>query len=136
MIKMISLKCPECDASLSVDGELKQCFCQYCGTKIMIDDGSTSHTYRTVDEARIKEAEIKESIRLKELELEEKRYTDKKKAKSFKVKVSIALAIIGVILMIIGFLGEGETFALAVIGMWCCLAIAFLWNNNDKDKKE
>lgn len=73
MIKTISLKCPECNANISVDENLKQCFCQYCGTKIMIDDGSTSHTHRTVDEA-----EIKENIRLKELELEEKKYADKK----------------------------------------------------------
>ena len=136
MINTISLKCPECNANLSVDESLKQCFCQYCGTKIMLDDGSTNYVYRKVDEARIKEAEIRENIRLRELELEEKRYMDKKKAKSFKVKVSIVLAIIGILMMAIGFLGEGELFVLSAIGMWCCLAIAFLWNNNDKDGKE
>ena len=53
-MKIQSLRCPDCGASLSIDGELKQCFCQYCGAKIILDDGSTTHTYRKVDEARIK----------------------------------------------------------------------------------
>lgn len=133
MIKMVSLKCPECKANLSIEANRKQCFCQYCGTQIMIDDGSTSHTYRKVDEARLREAEVNEHIRMRELELEEKKYADKQKTKFFKIKLSIVLAIIGVLMMILGISGEGTlSFGLMVIGMWVLLAIAFIWNDNGK----
>lgn len=142
MVKMVSVKCPECNASLSIEEERKQCFCQYCGTKIIIDDGSTTHTYRKVDEARIKEAEVNESIRLRELMLEEKKYADKKKAKEFKVKISVILGIVGSILLVIGFLGgeatgnpNSEIYMLSYIGMFAWLAIAYIWLGGS-DKKD
>lgn len=86
MIKMVSVKCPECNASLSIEEERKQCFCQYCGTKIIVDDGSITHTYRKVDEARIKEAEANESIRLRELMFEEKSMQTKRKKKHLRLR--------------------------------------------------
>ena len=142
MVKMVSVKCPECNASLSIEEERKQCFCQYCGTKIIIDDGSTTHTYRKVYEARIKEAEVNESIRLRELMLEEKKYADKKKAKEFKVKISVILGIVGSILLVIGFLGgeatgnpNSEIYMLSYIGMFAWLAIAYIWLGGS-DKKD
>ena len=140
MIKMVSVKCPECNASLSIEEERKQCFCQYCGTKIIVDDDSITHTYRKVDEARIKEAEANESIRLRELMFEEKKYADKKKEKAFKVKMSVILGIVGSILLVIGFLGGEATgnsdsgiYMLSFIGMFAWIAIAFIWSGgNDK----
>ena len=58
MAKIISLKCPECGATLDVEEGKKFYFCNYCGSKILIDDGNTNNTNRIVDEARIREAEI------------------------------------------------------------------------------
>ena len=46
MIKTVSLKCPECNANLEIEEGRKRCFCQYCGTKIMLDDGSCTYTVR------------------------------------------------------------------------------------------
>lgn len=37
-MKLIAMKCPCCNGELNVDGDREFCFCQYCGTKIMIDD--------------------------------------------------------------------------------------------------
>lgn len=91
MIKPHKLTCPNCEANLSVDAELKQCFCQYCGTKIIIDDGSTTHTYRKVDEARIKEAEAQQLVELKKLELEEQKRKDKNRL----ILIIICIVIIG-----------------------------------------
>lgn len=142
MIRMVSVKCPECNAALSIEENRKHCFCQYCGTKIMVDDGSTMHTYRKVDEARIKEAEVNESIRLSELMLEEKKYADKKRAKAFKVKASIVLGIVGSILLVVGFLGGEATgnpdsgvYMISFIGMFALMAIAFIWLGGS-DKKD
>lgn len=44
-------------------------FCSCCGAKLVIDDGNRTFTHR--DEARIRESEGKEKVRLKELENEE-----------------------------------------------------------------
>ena len=61
-MKIISLKCPECGASIQVEDDRDKCFCTYCGTQLYLDDGAKrevhEHIYREVDEARIKEAEL------------------------------------------------------------------------------
>ena len=61
---MINLTCTNCGAELQIDAERKQAFCTYCGTKLLVDDESIHITNRIIDEARLKEAEV----RLKELE--------------------------------------------------------------------
>ena len=68
-IKMISVKCPDCGASLDVEEGRRQCFCSYCGAKVMINN-ENEYIYRTIDEAGIKKAEVEKEIRLKELELQ------------------------------------------------------------------
>lgn len=134
MIKMISVKCPECGANISIENDRKFCFCQYCGTKVMMDDGSATYTYRKVDEARIKEAELKQAVRLKELEIEENKRQAAEKTKMLKIKASIILAIVGVIFLIIGFVGGSATgdpdspvYAMAFVGLFALMAIFFIW---------
>ena len=68
-MKLITLKCSNCGADLEVDPARKQIFCTYCGTKLLIDDETVYVTNRIIDEARLKEAEV----RLKELEYEHER---------------------------------------------------------------
>ena len=120
MITMISLKCPECRADLSIEDGCKECFCQFCGAKILIDDGSTTHTYRKIDEARIKEAEI----RLRELEIEEKERALEneleRKAMESRKKIRIALVVIGLSLFLV------EMLVLCVSGR-SLSGIGFLW---------
>lgn len=61
MVKMIATKCPTCGAQLEVKEDTKVCFCTYCGTKMLLDDGNTTHTERIIDEARIAEAKANET---------------------------------------------------------------------------
>lgn len=72
MIKMIAAKCPECGASLEVDGSRKQVFCTYCGTKIILNNENETVT-RHIDEAEVKRTEMEKELELKKLELEEER---------------------------------------------------------------
>lgn len=37
-IKLITVKCPECGASLDIEEGRKQLFCSYCGSKILIQN--------------------------------------------------------------------------------------------------
>ena len=62
---MRTCRCPSCEASITIDDESRDfAFCQYCGSRIMLDDYRSTH--RVVDEAKIKQAEIDREIRLKE----------------------------------------------------------------------
>lgn len=144
-MKLVSLKCPECKADLSVEPGRKQCFCQYCGTKIMIDNGEQIHTYKTVDEARIKEAEFQSELRLKQLEIErEQREEDRKRKdanRSLKIKVCIGLVIVALFSFIADKIVKDGSFwwltYMSCIGI-VVLAISIFSdneNNNRKDKK-
>lgn len=130
MVKLVSLKCPECGANINIESDRKECFCQYCGTKILIDDGNTTTTYR--DEARIKEAEVKEQIRLKELELEKEECFNKQKTFKIKIIISIVLGILATVLLIID--------SLSLPGIFAIMAILYIWINdfyqNDNNKKK
>jgi hypothetical protein len=46
---------------LEVREDTKVCFCTYCGTKMLLDDGNTTHAERIIDEARIAEAKADET---------------------------------------------------------------------------
>ena len=131
MIRMVSLKCPECGANLSIEKERDYCYCQYCGTKIILDNGSTTHTYRNIDEARIKEAELESALRMKEIEITEKN-------KAIKIKASIILGIIGSLLLILGFIGGEATgnpdsgiYMISFVGLFAFMAIAWIWIAGD-----
>ena len=135
MVKMVSLKCPECDATLSIAEGRKQCFCEFCGAKIIIDDGSTTNVYR--DEARIKEAEVREQIRLKELELEVDERKQKRKILKIKIIISIILGIVGLILVAAPYTVDANG-TIGLMGLLCFVSIFWIWIagdiSNDKNK--
>lgn len=67
---MRTCNCPNCNASITIDDENRDfAFCQYCGSKIMLDDYRSTH--RVVDEAKIKQVEVDREIRLREFKLKE-----------------------------------------------------------------
>ena len=67
-----TVKCPSCGAELSVrDNNRDFMFCEFCGTKVRLDDYQETH--RFVDEARIRESENKKELELKRMEFEEKK---------------------------------------------------------------
>ncbi len=63
-MQVIGQKCKYCGAELEAEPGQKEVVCAYCGSRIILDDGSVVVTNRYIDEARVKEAELK----LKELE--------------------------------------------------------------------
>ena len=76
-MKTVKLTCQSCGANLEVKENVA--FCPYCGTTLLLDDENrtTTHNYNIThikrDEARIRENERKETIRLQELEYEERK---------------------------------------------------------------
>ena len=137
MMKMITLKCPECGADIDIEEGHKQCFCKYCGTKILIDDGrSTTHIYHKVDEARIKKVEVDKLIRLKELEIEKEERQYHRSVVKYKVIALIILGIVGTISFVIDNGAEGRA---SIVGYICAmvaigLIIESMIVHDDKNK--
>lgn len=68
-MKVITLKCPNCDADLEVSADRDDLYCSYCGTHILLEDENKKPETVTVHV-------IRDEARLKELELEEARLND------------------------------------------------------------
>ena len=81
-VSKIELTCTKCGATLETTQDREFFFCQYCGEKIIVSDpNNRKFTYRTIYEARIREAEARQEIRVKELEAELLKAKRKDKAK-------------------------------------------------------
>lgn len=136
-MKVISLTCPGCGANLSMEDGRKQCFCQYCGMKIMLDDESI--TYRTVDEARIKEAELQAMLKLKQMEVEEQKRNDRKAEVKTKVILTAILGLIGALTFIVGYSNESLS-PLIGIGSLALMGTLLIWvcddANNHKNHRK
>lgn len=68
-MKLINLKCPECNAPLKVDPNREFIYCEYCGAKILLD--KEEKVSRTIDEAEIRKAEAQEKIRIEEIKADQ-----------------------------------------------------------------
>ena len=142
-VKLVSLKCPECGATLQIEeGFYEHIFCSYCGTKIMIQNDN-EHIYRHIDEAELKQAETERLIKLKKLEYLEKKREDAEKSKALKIKISLRMVIIGVIMMVIGFIAGGLTgdsdssfYLIAFVGLYLIIGAAGIWAYSLKKEKK
>lgn len=98
-----TVKCPSCGAELMVkDGNRDFMFCEYCGTKVRLDDYQETH--RFVDEARIQESKDAKELELKKMEFEEKKRKEGNKIGFIAFGVFIGMLIIGEILSELGIL--------------------------------
>ena len=70
-MKIIEIRCPHCGGELHIGEDRKECFCEYCGSKLLFDDGTVTTVQVVRDEARLKELEIEE-IKLKSFENKDK----------------------------------------------------------------
>ncbi len=93
-MELVSMKCPNCGALIYFEENQESCFCSHCGAQItMSDSNHKKYTYSEYDAARIKEAETYESIRKRELELEERKLNRDKNLLMIKIAI-IVFAII------------------------------------------
>lgn len=124
----IDLTCPKCEATLSVNPNRDFLFCEYCGAKILLNDENT-YTIRHVDEAKIKQAETEQIVRLKQLEIAERKAANRQKNLKLKIKLSLILAVVGALLMVVGNLAgpESSLFNLSFAGYFPFLAIFWIW---------
>ncbi len=132
-IKFVSIKCPECGSALNIEEGRQQCFCSYCGTKIMIQNDN-EYIYRHIDEAGVKQAETDQMIRMRQMAMAEKQQTEDRKILRLKIIISLILAIVGSILLVVGSLAgeasgnpDSDLYMLSFVGMFALLGIAYIW---------
>lgn len=135
-IRLNSLKCPECAATISIEEGRTQCFCSYCGAKIAITN-ENEFVYRNVDEADIKRAETDRIVKLRQIKFFEK-------ITKTKIIISIITGILGLLLTVIGWIGGGASgdnnsplYALAIIGfiLLCIPSYLLCGSESDSDIK-
>lgn len=95
MITFVKLVCPACGANLDVDAKLSQCFCQYCGTKILLHNENEhtvniNQTSRFVDEAEL----AKQEVEKKKLEMAQEEKANEA-AETFKRLALVPLIFVG-----------------------------------------
>lgn len=115
---MRSCQCPNCEAKLFFDEDREFGFCQYCGSKIILDDFRSIH--RIIDEAKIKEAELDTMVRLKELELRERELELEKKELERGNKGRIIAYIVAAILLVFGIVCH-SIVEMSLVGSFCLM---------------
>lgn len=115
-INVTNIKCPDCGSTLPVEEGRNQMFCTYCGSSIVITN-ENEHIYRNIDEAKVKQAEAEKAIKLKKLEMIEKKREAAARVKKIKIVISIILGIIGVILILANS-ENGVIFFGIIMFMW------------------
>ena len=129
-IQFVSVKCPECNAVLSIEKNRNMAFCSYCGAKIMMNN-ENEHIYRQIDEARIREVELEQMIRLKELEIEEKDRDRTRKGVAIAFGIALIFVVVGALMC--AFSREMTGVGGVVIGLWIGL---FAFMKSEDLKKE
>lgn len=137
-VKFISVKCPDCGASLDIEEGRTQFFCTYCGAKVLVNN-ENEFVYRHIDEAGIKQAETDRIIKLKQMEIAEKKRASAEKTKVLKIIISLILAVVGIVIMVVGcLLGEdtGPTVLLSFFcGSFLLLGVLCIWTYSE-DKED
>ena len=108
-MEFVELKCPSCGADLKVENGLDIFYCQYCGTKIVLN-GQSDIVVEAKKEIKLAETQAeKELVMQKEIhrqEMEKKMYDDQQFYKVMKAFV-IAIAI-GFLILIVTTLFAGN----------------------------
>lgn len=87
-----TVKCPSCGAELTVKDDNRDfMFCEFCGTKVRLDDYQETHRY--VNEAEVQRVKAEKEIKLRELEAKEKEKEADRKESNF-------IGLIGIIMVI------------------------------------
>ena len=138
MKRLLKLKCPNCNADLSFKEERENYFCEYCGTKLLLDNDN-EFIYKHIDEAQIKRAEVEKLVKLKELELKEKEMEQKRLINKIMLIISLILGIGAILFFILAKILDED--ALDGIGIFACFILLFMWlfkiaidqNKNEKN---
>jgi hypothetical protein len=119
-MKLISLTCPNCNANLDdIDPSRPFCYCQYCGTKIALDDGTIRKETHIYDEAKIKETESSERVKMREMDLEREHSKQMNAILKYVLIFAAVLFVVGIILAAFDVEIGGDIILFEILaGVW------------------
>jgi hypothetical protein len=131
-MKLISLTCPNCNANLDdIDSSRPFCYCQYCGTKIALDDGTIRKETHIYDEAKIKETESSERVKMREMDVEREHSKQMNEILKYVLIFAAVLFVVGIVLAAFDVeIGYDIILFEMAVGIW-----AFFFMLIRKDKK-
>ena len=136
MITKLELTCPRCGAELDAEAGTEVLFCSHCGARILLVDENT-YTIRTVDEAKVRQAETDHAVKMERMEMAKKRQVFAQKTLKWKIVISLFLVVLGIILMVGGALlgsasGDPKSgfYTATRVGLIVLFGAAFIWIYN------
>ncbi len=84
-MKAYTINCPSCGANVNLEKDVPRCFCPYCGTQIIVDDGVQRSEVVYRDEAKILELQLQEQARLRAIKEEQRRQKEFKQKQQRKI---------------------------------------------------
>lgn len=94
-----TVKCPSCGAELTVKDDNRDfMFCEFCGTKVRLDDYQETHRY--VNEAEVQRVKAEKELELKRMEMEERNI---KQSRDTGFKLMFAAGGLFILMLIVAF---------------------------------
>ncbi len=116
--KLISVKCPDCGQTLSIEENRTQAFCSYCGAKVLLSN-ENEYVVRQIDEAGVQKAETERLVRLKELEIQQQRETNGGSLKKILMIVWLIVTIALLTVVIFKLAGSEEDLTSGILMLFC-----------------
>ena len=103
-----SVKCPECGANLPVEEGRDKLFCSYCGTQVIVTN-ENEHIYRYIDETGIVQSDNSKEVRMRELDIEERRgfFEDSLRKTLIIIWIVVSLVLIIIAIGVMFYAGDG-----------------------------
>ena len=132
---MQKCKCPSCGAELMFRDDREFAFCEYCGSKLLLDDYRETHRY--IDEAELEKARAYREVETRKIELANRRLDRRERQEKECAKkraahapiykkimcVTFVICIVFIIARAIGIGDDKDMTALSMItGSITCLA--------------
>lgn len=116
-----NIKCSNCGSNLVVMDNTKEfAVCEYCGANTVLDDFRVRQHF--VDEASIRQTEAESVIRMRELDIIEKRGERRRRANKIKAIIGGMIFLVCIIIIIIlcngGFGNEMKNVAAGLVAMF------------------
>lgn len=135
-MKLLSLNCPNCHATIDADEGQTVLFCKYCGNKILLDDEAQKIEYTYIDKGRIVESENEKQIRLLELQMKIEQERHERKITGVVLGVSIII-LLAVALLYWTKIISGTASLIVVGGIIYVLMFLFLYRmRNEKSSSD
>ena len=98
-MKLVEVKCPNCNSHVKILSNSKTVVCDYCKTEFLVDDGVVrTEIHKTItDEAKIKELEVKNEMHARNMENKERERKNETKTLLISIGCIVGLLLLSLI---------------------------------------